>query len=31
MDLLRDYRDSEVMGNKYRRSSKYKSLATDIE
>ena len=31
MDMLRDYRDREVMGNKYRHPNKYKSLATDIE
>ncbi len=31
MDMLRDYRDREVMGNKYRHPDKYKSLATDIE
>ena len=31
MDMLRDYRDREVMGNKYRHPKKYKFLATDIE
>ena len=31
MDMLRDYREHEVMGYKYRRPNKYKSLATDIE
>ena len=31
MDMLRDYRDREVMGNKYRHPNKYKFLATDIE
>ena len=31
MDMLRDYREHEVMGHKYRRPNKYKSLATDIE
>ncbi len=31
MDMLRDYRDREVMGNKYRRPNKYKALAADIE
>ena len=31
MDMLRDYRDREVMGNKYRHPNKYKSLAADME
>ncbi len=31
MDMLRDYREHEVMGHKYRHPNKYKSLATDIE
>ena len=31
IDMLRDYRDREVMGNKYRHPNKYKTLATDIE
>lgn len=31
MDMLRDYRDREVMGNKYRHPNKYKSLTADIE
>ena len=31
MDMLRDYRDREVMGSKYRRPNKYKALSADIE
>jgi predicted amidohydrolase len=31
MDMLREYRDHEVMGNKYRHPTKYKILATEIE
>ncbi len=31
MDMLRDYRDREVMGTRYRRPNKYKALAADIE
>lgn len=31
MDMLRDYRDREVTGNKYRHPNKYKSLAADME
>ena len=29
MDMLRDYREREVMGNKYRHPAKYASLASD--
>ena len=31
MDVLRAYRDHEVMGNKYRHPDKYNILITDIE
>ena len=31
MDMLREYRDHEVMGNKYRHPTKYNILATEVE